>query len=301
MESMLKNVEKKMDEFVNSLDNLHVKDFFRTLPSGKKLRSKLILNIANPTNEAVNLCAIVELIHLASLLHDDVIDNSLKRRGKASFNAVNGDKNAIMLGDVLYSFAFFKLCEFPKSVAQTISNAVTKLSVGELLDVKLSDSFNTDKELYIDMIYKKTASLIEASSISAALLVGKDAKSFGEYGKNLGLAFQIVDDILDITQDSKTLGKPNLSDFKEGKTTLPYMYLYESLQKDDRAKLKNLFKCELSEEDGVWIKEKMAQTGALEKSIKEAKEYGQKALKAIERENIPKLQEVVSAMIDREF
>ncbi len=298
---MMQKIEDKMFEYISSLNDEHVNGFFKALPGGKKLRSKLILNIANPTNEAISLCAIVELIHLASLLHDDVIDNSLKRRGKKSFNALYGDKNAIMLGDVLYSFAFYKLCDFSKDVAKIISQAVAKLSVGEMLDVRLSDTFNENRDLYLDMIYKKTASLIEASSISAALLVGKDVKSFGEYGKNLGLAFQIIDDILDITQDSQTLGKPNLSDFKEGKTTLPYMYLYETLNDSDKVTLKSFFKKELSKDEEQWIKDKMQKTGALEKSVKEAKSFGQKALIAIKYENVPKLHEVVNAMIDREF
>lgn len=298
---MHEQIEKRMLEFINSLENEYVLNFFKTLPNGKKLRSKLILNIANPTNEALNLCSIVELIHLASLLHDDVIDSSQTRRGEDSFNALHGDKNAIMLGDILYSKAFYELTNLPKEVAKIISNAVTKLSIGEMLDVKLSSTFNKNKELYLDMIYKKTASLIEASAVSAALLAKKDKTSYEIYGKNLGLAFQIIDDILDITQDSQTLGKPALHDFKEGKTTLPYMYLYEELDEKNREKLINLFKKDLIAHEASWIKEQMVKTKALEKSIKEAKELGFKALEAIKSENAPKLEEVVEAMIDREF
>lgn len=298
---MTKQIDDKMLEFIVSLENEYITELFKTLPSGKKLRSKLILHIASPTKEAFNLCAIVELIHLASLLHDDVIDSSLTRRGKDSYNAKYGDKSAIMMGDILYSKAFFELTNLPKEVAQIISHSVSKLSIGEMLDVKLSNNFNDNKELYYDMIYKKTASLIEASSAAAAVLSNKDKILFETYGKNLGLAFQIVDDILDITQDSKTLGKPSLSDFKEGKTTLPYIYLHEALNFNKKSKLKSMFKSDLNPQQMDWIKEAMIKSGALEKSIYKAKELGKKALKAIENQNLPKLEDVVNAMIDREF
>lgn len=298
---MISLVEKRMEEFISSLKNEYITTLFKTLPSGKKLRSKLILNIANNSNEAINLCAIIELIHLASLLHDDVIDDALTRRGKESFNAKNGDKNAIMLGDILYSKAFFELTNLPDEIAKIVSNAVTKLSIGEMQDVTLSKDFNQNKNSYLDMIYNKTASLIEASSVSAAILANKDRTSFGLYGKNLGLAFQIIDDILDITQDSKTLGKPALHDFKEGKTTLPYIYLHEELNSDDKIKLIGLFKKDLSTLEEKWIKDNMIKTKVLKKSISEAKDLGFRAIEAIKDENLPKLEEVVSAMIDREF
>lgn len=298
---MLEKIEYKMNEFISSLNDENINELFKTLPQGKRLRSKLVLNIAEQTDEAINLCAIIELIHLASLLHDDVIDDSLVRRGKESFNAKYGDKNAIMLGDILYSKAFYELSSLPKEVAKVVSNSVTQLSIGEMLDVKLSSKFNENKSLYMDMIYKKTASLIEASAVCGAILAKKDEEKFGIYGKNLGLAFQIIDDILDITQDSKTLGKPSLHDFKEGKTTLPYLYMYEKLNTQDREKLLSYFKKELNENESAWIKNKMNETNAVKKAIKEAKGLGNEALKSIENENIPKLHEVVKSMIDREF
>ncbi len=298
---MLDRIQERMDEFISSLQNPRISELFKTLPSGKRLRSKLILNIASEHEKALDLCAVVELIHLASLLHDDVIDEADTRRGKSSYNAVYGDKSAIMLGDILYSKAYAELTKIDGKIARIISNAVTSLSIGELIDVELGAKFNTDKDIYMDMIYKKTASLIEASAASGAILAGRDEEKFANYGKNLGLAFQIIDDILDITQDSKTLGKPALNDFKEGKTTLPYMYLYEALDKQEQEKLLGLFGKELSDEQISWIKQKMNETKALERSIKEARELGIEALKAIEDENLPKLNEVVKAMIDREF
>jgi octaprenyl-diphosphate synthase len=110
------------------------------------------------------------MIHAASLLHDDVIDDAYTRRNKPSLNALYGNKTAIMLGDVLYSKGFFELNNISPEVAKIVSNAVVQLSLGELKDVSLSKAFNLDKEVYLGMIYQKTASLIEASAGAAAVL-----------------------------------------------------------------------------------------------------------------------------------
>ncbi|EAL54104.1 octaprenyl-diphosphate synthase (ispB) [Campylobacter upsaliensis RM3195] len=269
--------------------------------TGKKLRSKLLLSIAGESQKAYVLCAIIELIHLASLLHDDIIDESELRRGARSINAEFGAKNALMLGDILYSKAFYELSKQEAKISQILSNAVCKLAIGELMDVNLSKKFNPDKEAYLTMIYHKTAVLIEASARCGALLAKLNENAFAEYGKNLGLAFQIVDDILDITGDEATLGKPALSDFKEGKTTLAYIYLYESLNENDKKILKNLFKKDLNKEERLWLKQKFKEKNIIEQSIKKAKEYGNLSLKAIENDKNEKLEAIIKTLIDRDF
>lgn len=271
----------------------------RNLNSGKKIRSKLILSIASESQKAYELCAVIELIHLASLLHDDIIDESKMRRGSKSVYVEFGAKNALMLGDILYAKAFYELSKLGQDFSLIISDAVSKLAIGELMDVNLSKSFNTSKEAYLKMIYNKTAVLIEASARCAAIIAGFDAQAFKEYGKNLGLAFQMIDDILDIKGDEKRLGKPVMSDFKEGKTTLPYIYLYEALE--DKDKLKSLFKKELKEDEISWLKKNMSKTKALEKAITEAKEYGNLALNAIKTYENHKLIEIIKTIIDRDF
>lgn len=298
---MLEIVESLMETYIKSLGDETTNALYAKVPGGKRLRAKLILRIAKDHPDAVKLAAVVELIHAASLLHDDVIDDALTRRGKDSINALFGDKTAIMMGDILYSKGFHELSTMPTEVAQSISGAVTELSIGELLDVELAKSFNTDEECYYDMIYKKTASLIEASAQSAALLAGKDAQRFATYGRNLGLAFQIVDDILDITQDAETLGKPALNDFVEGKTTLPYLYMYHSINQEDKEKLISLFAKKLDSDESAWIKAKMAETQAVERSIKEAKKLGHEALEAISGQGVEGLEHVITQMIERDF
>ena len=187
-----------------------------------------------------------------------------------------------------------------KNIAYTISNAVTLLSIGEMMDVDLTNTFNKSYDKYLDMIYKKTASLIEASAKAAAILSKKDENKYALYGKNLGLAFQMVDDILDITQDSKTLGKPAMLDFVEGKVTIPYLLLHERIE--NKTKLEALYKKELTSDESLWIKEQMTITKALDDSIALAKQIGNIAIDAVKDEdNSETLIFIMKAMIEREF
>lgn len=294
----MNKIDDRLNELIAQLDYSVVSDMFAKISSGKKLRSKLICKIAGESEKSINLCAIIELIHLASLLHDDVIDDASLRRGEASINALFGNKNAIMLGDTLYSKGFFELSKFGEQISALISDTVCKLSLGELMDVELSKAFNSDESAYFRMIYYKTAVLIEASAGAAALLANADILAHREYGKNLGIAFQIVDDILDITSDEATLGKPAMSDFKEGKTTLPYILLFKSQNESQKEQLKALFTKDLSTDELGWLKEQFSKYKIIEKSIQIATDYANKALGAV---NNPELKEVVNAMINRKF
>lgn len=298
---MLEQVEKQMQDWVDALEDETTSALYKRVPAGKRLRAKLALKIAPHTQESIKLAAVIELIHASSLLHDDVIDDAMTRRGVASINATEGSKTSIMLGDILYSKAYFELSGFSKAIAQSVSSAVTKLSIGELLDVEYSKAFNDNKEKYLDMIYKKTASLIECCCESAALISNKDAQKLALYGKNLGLAFQIIDDILDITQDEATLGKPALNDFVEGKTTLPYIDLYQCLSEDERIKLKSFHMKNLSEEEKTWVKTKMAEHQCIEKSYALARELSNSALDAIRTQELPELELIVETMMKRSF
>ena len=271
---------------------------FENISSGKKLRSKLILKIAGENQISLKLCAVIELIHLASLLHDDVIDDSTIRRGKPSINALFGSKNAIMLGDILYSKGFYEIVSLNPQIAKIISKAVLDLSIGEMMDVDLGSKFSPNLDEYLKMIELKTAVLIEAAARSAAIIAKLDERSYGIYGKNLGLAFQIVDDILDIVSDENKLGKPAFNDYKEGKTTLPYILLYNTLSTDDKEILKGFWGKDLDDKEIRWIKDKFSEFNIVEKSKEFAKELGYKAISSVSDES---LREIVSSMIDREF
>ena len=301
MQKALESIKNQCKEWIAECQSSKIDYLVSHLQYGKMLRSKLLLSISDITEDTIAVCAVIEMIQSASLLHDDVIDEAFTRRGKPSINAIFGNKNAIMLGDVLYSKAFYEITKFNSLIAQSISNAVVKLSIGEIQDVELSKSFHTHKERYLQMCANKTAALISSSAECGALLKGLDAQKYRIYGENLGIAFQIVDDILDITQDSHILGKPNMSDFKEGKTTLPYMDLYENLDSSKQEKLLKYFGKELDSQDCEWITTQMQEYGVIEKSIAQAKKYAHQALEVIKDEGNVKLEEIVIQMIEREF
>ena len=269
----LLEVKKQIKTYVETIADQKSIELLDLLPSGKMLRSKLILKIAGISDESIKLCAVVEMIHAASLLHDDVIDDATTRRGQQTINSIFDNKTSIMFGDILYSKAFTELTKMPQNIAYTISNAVTLLSVGELIDVELSKTFNTSYDKYLDMIYKKTASLIEASAKSAAIMSSKNSDNFSIYGRNLGLAFQMIDDILDITEDSAKLGKPSMLDFVEGKVTIPYLLLWDRINDADKLILQSLYNKALTHDELEWIKSKMNETSVVTDSIKMARKY----------------------------
>ena len=298
---MLSAVERKIEQFVSDLNDKEVSALYTKLPHGKRLRAKLILKIAGSSLPVVKTAAVVEMIHAASLLHDDVIDDAYTRRNKPSINALYGNKTAIMLGDILYSKGFFELNNISSEVSKIVSNAVIQLSLGELKDVSLSKTFNLDKEIYLEMIYQKTASLIEATAGAAAVLAGKPKDAYMTYGRNLGLAFQMIDDLLDITSDSETLGKPALHDFVEGKTTLPYIYLYEELDDKGKTKLSSLHAKELQEEDQIWILGQMKEHKIIERSYLEAKALIDEAIALMDSHGEETLSGIAREMIERDF
>ena len=295
----MQRVESEITRLVKEINYDEVTRLFEMLSGGKRLRAKLILKIATNHEKAPLLAAIVELIHAASLLHDDVIDESLTRRGAPSVNATDGSKMAVMLGDVLYSKAFTELVSFEPEIARVIARSVTELSKGEMMDVKMADEFNFNEDKYLDMLYLKTATLIEASAIASALLIGKDSTNYGIYGRNLGLSFQIIDDILDITADEETLGKPAMNDFVEGKCTLPYIYLYHSLDEEDKKRLRNSHAKELESEESIWIKEMMDKHKCIEKSFAIAQKLSNEAMKAVKDDAV--LIEILQTMIKRSY
>jgi octaprenyl-diphosphate synthase len=295
----MQRVEIELKRLVSECNYEEVTRLFNKLSGGKRLRAKLILKIASKHDKAPLLAAIVELIHAASLLHDDVIDEATLRRGVESVNATDGSKIAVMLGDILYSKAFTELTLFDSKIARIIASSVTSLSKGEMIDVAMAKEFNSDEDKYLDMLYLKTATLIEAAAEAAALLASKDEKAHALYGRNLGLSFQIIDDILDITQESATLGKPAMNDYVEGKCTLPYIYLYENLNTSEQNKLISLHAKELSEDDTIWIKDKMTKYKTIEKSFLLATKLSNEAMNVMKDDE--DLTNILQTMIKRSY
>ena len=297
---MLQKVQSQIISWIDELNYQHLNELYERLPTGKRVRAMLVDAIAGEHNDALRLSAIIEMIHAASLLHDDVIDDAMTRRGEASINATEGSKVSIMTGDILYAKAFSELALLKHyEVAAIVSSSVAALSVGELMDVNMAQKFNHDKMSYTQMIYNKTASLIEATCKSAALLNDKNADVYAQYGKNIGLAFQIIDDILDVTADEEELGKPVMNDFVEGKTTLPYIYLYEELNKEEKEKLVSLCGIKVDNEQKNWLKEKFKSSNAIERSYEDAKKLSDEAYELMNTKDEEMLASLALSLMER--
>ncbi len=196
---------------------------------GKRLRPGLLLLMCGALgfsgDQRLNLAAVVEFIHTATLLHDDVVDESTLRRGRATANDVFGNPASVLVGDFLYSRAFQMMVEAgDMRVMQTLSEATNVIAEGEVLQLVNMHDASLSEETYLRVIRSKTAKLFEASARLAALLakVPAEVEQFcAEYGQALGTAFQVIDDVLDYDGDASVMGKNLGDDLREGKATLP--------------------------------------------------------------------------------
>jgi octaprenyl-diphosphate synthase len=196
---------------------------------GKRLRPALLLLAAGACGYAgrdqYTLAAAVEMIHTATLLHDDVVDESAQRRGRATANAAFGNAAAVLVGDFLYSRAFQLMVAVNRmAVLRIVADATNLIAEGEVLQLMNTGNASLDETAYFKVIYRKTAKLFEAAArLGAALGDGDDARldAFARYGLHVGTAFQIMDDVLDYSGDAATIGKSVGDDLAEGKMTLP--------------------------------------------------------------------------------
>ena len=213
---------------------------------GKRLRPLLTLASARlcgyPGNTGgqrhVQLAACVEFIHTATLLHDDVVDASDLRRGLASANAVFGNKAAVLVGDFLFARAFQLMVEDGSlEVLAILSRAAATIAEGEVLQLVTQNDLATSEARYLEVVKGKTAALFAAACEVGAVVAERGsaaARALAEYGENLGIAFQLVDDALDYAADQSTLGKTIGDDFREGKITLPVLVAYQSGSESER-------------------------------------------------------------------
>ena len=231
-------------ELVNKMSEYHLKT------GGKRLRALLTLESAklcryNKGGRDINLAACVELIHAATLMHDDVIDNSDIRRGKKTLHALWGNQSSILVGDYLLSRCFEMMVEDGSlEVLKLLSSTSSEIAQGEVLQLQHKGEIDILEETYLKIISSKTASLFAASTKVGAILADKDSKykeALEFYGKNLGLTFQIADDALDYNSEIKFFGKKIGNDFFEGKVTLPIILLYQKISNSEKGEIKKLF------------------------------------------------------------
>jgi len=215
---------------------------------GKRIRPALVLwssqILGARPPAALPIAAAVEMVHGASLLHDDVIDQTTLRRGQDTLNALHGNRYTVLLGDFLLTQALEAVCNVGQvRLVQVVSNAVAEMTLGQILELQHQGDLQTRTEDYLRIIDGKTASLMAAGCMLGGLLAGADevqVQAMGQYGRHVGLAFQIIDDVLDYWGDPMTLGKPVGSDLSERKFTLPFLLALERADAVQRARMAHL-------------------------------------------------------------
>ena len=235
-------VEKMIKKDVASEATVKIlyKHIFKS--DGKKIRARLNLisssfNRNKNKSYRIKLAAIIELLHTATLVHDDVVDNSSIRRGNKSVNSVWSNAHGVLIGDYIYSKAFIYMVDIGnQQILQELSNATNDISQGELIQL---DAIN-NKEITLNKLkkisYFKTGRLFEASAKTGAMLAGASKKyieNISECAKNIGVLFQIKDDLLDYSMNLK-IGKPQFQDLKEGKITYPFFYAYKNANNKEK-------------------------------------------------------------------
>src|SRR5689334_17703774 len=257
---------------------------------GKRLRPMLTLACARlcgyQGERHVKLAACVEFIHTATLLHDDVVDESLLRRGMASANAVFGNQAAVLVGDFLFARAFQIMVEDGSlSVLGILSRAAATIAEGEVLQLVTQNDLSTPEARYLEVITGKTAALFAAACEVGAVVADRpqaEAAALAEFGLNLGIAFQLVDDALDYAADQAVLGKTVGDDFREGKITMPVLVAYQASDAAERRFwTRTIEDSEQGEEDLGHALALMARTGAIPATLERAARFAATAKAAL--------------------
>ena len=257
--------------------------------SGKMIRPGLVLLTGRCngkiTDKHISVAAIIEMIHNATLLHDDVIDEGKKRRGMPTINSLWGNESAVLLGDFILSHVFKMCAQLEPRVADVIATAAVRLCKGELRQVAQKHYWQLSEAEYIDVITEKSAVLFSSSCFLGSLLAEaseSQAKSLGDFGLNAGIAFQITDDLLDIVGDESKTGKTIGSDVDKHKLTLALIHLLKVVDEKEKNNIINSF---LDREDSQYDKHALVEIlnrhGSLEYARSRAREFVTNAKQAL--------------------
>jgi octaprenyl-diphosphate synthase len=251
VENKLILVEEKIkSKLVSDVDLVQKMTSYHIDTGGKRLRALLTLGSAklcgySKGTRDINLAACVELIHAATLMHDDVIDNGSVRRNKKTLNKIWGNHSSVLVGDYLLSRCFEMMVDDGNlEVLKLLSSTSSKIAQGEVLQLQHKGEVDMLEETYLKIISAKTAELFAAATKVGAILSDvktKEKEALEFYGKNLGLTFQIADDTLDYNSDLKLFGKKIGQDFYEGKITLPIILLFQKITEQEKESLKDIF------------------------------------------------------------
>jgi len=256
---------------------------------GKRMRPLLTVLAARAIGyqgeEHLQLAAIVEFIHTSTLLHDDVVDESNMRRGRETANAMFGNSASVLVGDFLYSRSFQMMSQLSNlKIMDILSDATNIIAEGEVLQLMNCNDPDTTEDSYMKVIYCKTAKLFEAATRLAAVIAKQDDATelaMLNYGKHLGTAFQLVDDIMDYTADAQEMGKNVGDDLAEGKPTLPLLYAMKNGNEQQSAMIRDAIEHGNGMDNLNDILAAMTQTGALVYTQQKAEQEADKAINAV--------------------
>jgi octaprenyl-diphosphate synthase len=268
---------------------------------GKRLRPVLVLlsalaNGYSNGKDHIKIAAIIEFIHTATLLHDDVVDVSALRRGRETANEIWGNAPSVLVGDFLYSRAFQMLVEISDmNIMSVFADATNVISEGEVQQMAHAGNSDLDESTYEEVIFRKTAKLFEAGMECGAILAGTQKQAMKDYGKHLGMAFQIADDVLDLQGDVSITGKNIGDDLSEGKMTLPMIYARDHSSPEQKEIIRTAISSKSSENFDQILKI-VSETGGVDYSLNRAREHSIIALEALEGLPESKYKQVLSEL-----
>ena len=257
---------------------------------GKQIRPILTILCSRlcgePSENSYRSAAMMELLHIATLIHDDVVDDATLRRGRPSVNSVWKNKASVLMGDFLLSKALTNMISLKDfDVLDRISKTAEKLSTGEILQIEKSFTRSMTEEIYFEMINQKTASLIATSCELGALTTTKNEKDISatfDFGDNLGMAFQIKDDLFDLLGSENDTGKNSGGDVKKNMLTLPLIYSYDNLKRSQNRRLRSIMRNKKkTNRDIKEIQDLVEHAGGFQYAQRKLDEYSQKAIDAI--------------------
>ncbi|MEG3133273.1 octaprenyl diphosphate synthase [Rouxiella sp. T17] len=279
-----------LDQLNSDVSLINQLGYYIISGGGKRIRPMIAVLAARALSykgdKHVTVAALIEFIHTATLLHDDVVDESNMRRGKATANAAFGNAASVLVGDFIYTRAFQMMTDLESlPVLALMSKAVNVIAEGEVLQLMNCNDPDITEESYMQVIYSKTARLFEAAAQASAMLAGgtdAQVRALQDYGRYLGTAFQLIDDLLDYDADGETLGKNTGDDLDEGKPTLPLLHA----MKHGNAEQSSMIRQAIEQGNGRHLLEPvlqaMHQCGSLEYTRKRAEEEADKAIAALQ-------------------
>jgi octaprenyl-diphosphate synthase len=306
IENDLKTLEVAIDRMVTTRIDLIKNVVTHIIRSGgKRVRPILVILTSRlcgyDGQGHIPYAAIIEFIHTSTLLHDDVVDNAPTRRGSLSANAVWGNEASVLVGDFLFSKSFDLMVEGQNlELLRVVSQTTTALAEGEILELIQTSDIDTTEEQYFDVIANKTAILFSAACEMGAILgSGNDGRreSLRRFGHHLGIAFQLIDDVLDYTSKDDVLGKHVGTDIQEGKVTLPLIYALRSVSDKERARIAQILqKPNVSKRDFDAVKKVIERHGGIDYTLASAGDHTARAMDLLKLFNPSPYREALMAL-----